>query len=470
MASPSSSSSLSSRNPTKNLIKSIILHPNITLPSIIPPKISHKLTNFAAFHHLQNPFSKIPSPSLIFTKTLLLSSPIPLNIAEIDENSSDRDDLPIADLIPRKSRSQPQRKPISISVDTIVPWKPSPTVAALRTPHTRGKKKCENASLTEALQESKKKWRQLSRGRVISGFGGADMQTLIRKLEFQGWSLLFLQGDIQRKFGKPKVYEFYTNRMGIGEFFSTTMRKVTVNLYIDDIARILHIPSGGWGHYIKGSWLALDNLTSALEICRKFSGNPHLVHHRKVFKKEMSPLHQLYFDVVHKMIIPRKERRNMASFLDLFLMELLDTEVRIYLPRLILKHMQRVLIKEKNGHALPYEFWLTPILEEFRVPIQVWSSQTVKDIIGSVNHMMLPGSMKNVDNPMQRLRNALADKQGEVEPAQAALEAAQATYEEERGILQAQIASLTSLLERKRAENVDVIRKITSLIPSSSSL
>ncbi|KAF3664614.1 hypothetical protein FXO38_03068 [Capsicum annuum] len=183
-----------------------------------------------------------------------------------------------------------------------------------------------------------------------------------------------------------------------------------MNLYITDIARILHIYSGGWSHYIKGNWPPLDNLTSALEICRKFSGNPHLMHHRRVFKREISPLHQVYFNVVHKMIIPRKERKNVASFLDLTLMELLDTEVRIDLPRLILKHMQRVLIKEQNGHALPYEFWLTPILEEFRVPIQVWSSQTVKDIIGSVNHMMLLGSMRNVDYPMQRLRNVLAAK------------------------------------------------------------
>lgn len=84
--------------------------------------------------------------------------------------------------------------------------------------------------------------------------------------------------------------------------------------------------------------------------------------------------------------------------------------------------------------------------------------------------MMLPDSMRNVDNPMQRLRNALADKQGEVKAAQVTLVAAQAAHEEESGILQAQIASLTSLLEREKAKNTDVIRKLTSLTPSSSFL
>ena len=118
---------------------------------------------------------------------------------------------------------------------------------------------------------------------------------------------------------------------------------------------------------------------------------------------------------------------------------------------------------------MPYEFWLAPIFEEFHIPIKVWSLQTTKDVIGSVNHAILPPAMRNADNPMQRLRNALTAKQSEVVVAQAALEAAQAAHEEEKQVLQAQIASLTALLENKRVDNADIIKKPTSLIPSSSS-
>ncbi|KAM3287290.1 hypothetical protein P3S67_020720 [Capsicum chacoense] len=110
------------------------------------------------------------------------------------------------------------------------------------------------------------------------------------------------------------------------------------------------------------------------------------------------------------MILPRKEKRTVANFLDLTLMELLDSVVRIDLSRLILKHTQRVLLKEVSGHTLPYQFWLTPIFEDFGVSVQVWSSQTTKDIIRHVNHMILPISMKSADNSMQRLRNSLAEK------------------------------------------------------------
>lgn len=81
----------------------------------------------------------------------------------------------------------------------------------------------------------------------------------------------------------------------------------------------------------------------------------------------MSPLHQFYFDVVHKVIVPRKETHSEENFLDFTLMELLDTEVKIDLPKLIIKHMQRVLINNAKGHALPYELWLSPIFEDYSV-------------------------------------------------------------------------------------------------------
>ncbi|KAM3360043.1 hypothetical protein P3S68_019754 [Capsicum galapagoense] len=205
--------------------------------------------------------------------------------------------------------------------------------------------------------------------------------------------------------------------------FSTTVHGKTINLYPADLNQILHVPTRGWSHYVKGACLPLDNLTSALDISRIFSGNPSLLTHRRVLKNEI----------------------------------------------LIIKHTQRVLIQDANGHALPYEFWLAPVFEDFHISVKVWSLQTIKDVIGSVNHAILPAAMRSADNPMQRLRNALVAKQSEVVVAQAALKAAQAAHEEEKQVLQAQITSLTAILEKERANNADIIRKLTSLIPSSSS-
>ncbi|KAF3643033.1 hypothetical protein FXO38_20814 [Capsicum annuum] len=122
-------------------------------------------------------------------------------------------------------------------------------------------------------------------------------------------------------------------------------------------------PKGGWDHYAKFEWALLDNLASALGISMKFSGDPLFVHHRRVLKSEMSPIHKLYFDVVHKILIPQNKHRTKSNFIDLILMELFDTKLAL-------------------------------VFKEYSFPIQVWSLRTTKDEIGIVNHIALPTSIR----------------------------------------------------------------------------
>lgn len=84
---------------------------------------------------------------------------------------------------------------------------------------------------------------------MVAGFGSPTMATFLTKLEVQWWSHLFLQGDIQRKFEKSEVYEFYTNGTERKDLFSITVRGVSIHLVAKDVARILHVLTGGWGHY-----------------------------------------------------------------------------------------------------------------------------------------------------------------------------------------------------------------------------
>lgn len=105
-----------------------------------------------------------------------------------------------------------------------------------------------------------------------------------------------------------------------------------------------------------------------------------MVHHMCVLRSEMSALHRLYFDEVYKILIPRKEHQSEASYLDLILMELLDSEIPINLASLIIKHMQRVFVQENNGHTLLYRFWLADILKAYFIPVHVWTMQTTKNV------------------------------------------------------------------------------------------
>ncbi|WMV38148.1 hypothetical protein MTR67_031533 [Solanum verrucosum] len=231
-------------------------------------------------------------------------------------------------------------------------------------------------------------------GRVVIGFGGHQMVVLLTKLEVQGWSSLF---------GKK----------------------------------------GRWGHYVKLEWSPLPNHTSALSIYRKISSNPNMTHHYGIDKNEMSPLHQLYFDVVYKIILQRKQHRMKANFLDLTLMELLDTEVPIDQPTLIIKHMRKVLYQDENGHALPYGFWMAPIFEAFDVPVQV-----------------------NPDNPLQRLKNQLASKEDQ-------LLAMENAHQMEKASLEARIVELQNELAQERVVNIAIVQHLIQLLhdpkPTSAS-
>ncbi|KAH0748739.1 hypothetical protein KY290_027971 [Solanum tuberosum] len=226
----------------------------------------------------------------------------------------------------------------------------------------------------------------------------------------------FTSGDTQRKMAKKEVTELYINGKSDELSFTSTVRSTPIHLVPVDVARILGIPSKGWGHYVKLEWPPLPTHTSSLSISRKFSSKPNLTHHRGVDKNEMSTLHKLYFDVVHKIILPRKQRRTKANFLDLTLMEILDSE-------------------------------MDPIFEAFNVPVQVWHSQTVKDVMDRVNHMDLPVSMSNPDNPLQRLKNQLAAKEDDL----LALETA---HQMERATFEARIVELQTELATVRAANI----------------
>ncbi|KAM3268346.1 hypothetical protein P3S67_031287 [Capsicum chacoense] len=102
--SSSSPSSSSSTDSVENPLTAHILHPKITLPPLIPSPISQKFTDFSTFTNFPNPFSHIPSSTSSFSIPFLPPH-IPLRIVNEDNFLNDRDDFPIAYLIPRRSRS-----------------------------------------------------------------------------------------------------------------------------------------------------------------------------------------------------------------------------------------------------------------------------------------------------------------------------------------------------------------------------
>ena len=217
------------------------------------------------------------------------------------------------------------------------------------------------------------------RGRVISGFGGGEMDELVIILQEQGWTELMLQGSFRRKMGRVETREFYINGTGTASSITNTVCGISFTLTAETLSSIHRIPNRGWGHYVKKDWPPLEGNTSQLDICRRFSNDPTLSEYSSVDKGCMLPLHQMLFNVVHKILLPRKQKRTETCYLDLTLMDLLLSRTQINLPILIMIHIHSLSKVDKKQRGLAYGFWLGQVFEHFGVPVKKWQIQTISD-------------------------------------------------------------------------------------------
>ncbi|KAH0748894.1 hypothetical protein KY290_028126 [Solanum tuberosum] len=204
--------------------------------------------------------------------------------------------------------------------------------------------------------------------------------------------------------GREETREFYLNATGSDTSISSTVCGVSFTLNAKILSSILGVPNSGWGHYVKRNWPSLEGNISALEICRRFSNDPTLNEYTKVDKGAMLPLH----------LLPRKQKRTEANYLDLTLMELLLSKIQINLPGLILNHIHGLCVFVKKERGLAYGFWLGMVFEHFGVPIREWQIQTINDVLGVVDHETIPATKRRENALMQRLRALLTAKNEEI--------------------------------------------------------
>jgi len=138
----------------------------------------------------------------------------------------------------------------------------------------------------------------------------------------------------------------------------------SVQLVFDSVRldEIFHIPSIGLSNYV---WTKYVNsmLTS------KFSQGQITARSRKVLKGEMSPVHKLLFEFVHKGVFPRGKRRHEASLRDMGIAHALENKDPIDCLSLVTKHMARVTDPKPGAHQLAFGNLLTTMFTTFDVPL-----------------------------------------------------------------------------------------------------
>ncbi|XP_075102922.1 uncharacterized protein LOC142177608 isoform X2 [Nicotiana tabacum] len=160
-------------------------------------------------------------------------------------------------------------------------------------------------------------------------------------------------------------------------------------------------------------------LPTSLAIIRKFGDNEEEFQPKAIYKSEMKPPHKALFEFINKVVLPKQERRHITIFMDLVLMECLDSRRQINSPWFIIQLLDRDLTGTKT-HAIPYGLILTAVLAHFKEPIKKWEVGTSMDHFGANTLTACdyevhttpkePGSSKKV--PVNRKVRALVQENG----------------------------------------------------------
>ena len=97
----------------------------------------------------------------------------------------------------------------------------------------------------------------------------------------------------------------------------------------------------------------------------------------------MKSEYQLVFEFINKVLLPRTEKRTVATA-DLFVMEMLCSFEALNLLGLMLEHIHKTVIERKGVHGMGYGYFLTEVFKHFQIPLSVGKMWTVKQTIPKV--------------------------------------------------------------------------------------
>ena len=126
-----------------------------------------------------------------------------------------------------------------------------------------------------------------------------------------------------------------------------------------------------------------------------------------IYKKIMKSDYQLVFEFVNKVILPRTEKRTLATA-DLYVMELLCSFEALCLPSLMIEHIHKTVIERKGVHGMGYGYFLTKVFKHFQIPLGIGKVGTVKQTI-SEHTLFECECIEGRDLPKSKMAQLLED-------------------------------------------------------------
>ncbi|KAH0724943.1 hypothetical protein KY284_000808 [Solanum tuberosum] len=222
---------------------------------------------------------------------------------------------------------------------------------------TKGK---ENYS--QKRREPSKRKRETSHVLKQNSEQGLGMGSLADLVELQSWSHLFM-----------KNLPFYMNNKTAG--------------------KILEVPREGT-RYVVGKLCTKEYVKK----CSKLPDMRHVGVQKKLMKGE----YQVLFEFVNKVLLPRPEKRTVASATDLFVMESLNKFEPLNLQALMLDHMYKTIIKHKGKHGMGYRHFLTKVFKYLNIPVGLGTIGTAKQSF-SLNSLVVSECIEGRAGPLSKM-------------------------------------------------------------------
>ena len=170
-------------------------------------------------------------------------------------------------------------------------------------------------------------------------------------------SLLHLFNRKSLIFHEEEVREFYYNiQFKDDGSILTRVNNIVVCLDKGVLSKILRVPREGTrsvlGRTCSSEFAAVISKTPTTKVAG-------------IYKKIMKSEYQLVFEFINKVLLPRTEKRTVATSADFFLMEMLCNFEALNLPGLMLEHINKIVIERNGVHGMSYGYFLTEGIQEF---------------------------------------------------------------------------------------------------------
>ena len=305
-------------------------------------------TDLTSLKRKRNPSSPVPMD------TSPIQSPIPLRshnpMLAITQGEQTNTDIEMKSPIsnPRSSTRKSKKRRVEASGENIEETE-------------------ENAQTQGEAKGSKKL--TAKENNLVEGFAinstwceATKFKELMEILEQQKWVSL-LSTYAKSPLIPEAMKEFCKNFACVDNVCSSKVNGTRIEFDASYLEQLFGTPNRGFDMWLKGQiTVTIDNVDEK-DIVGSIGGDSKVS--TSTSHNCFSPLQKLLFNIVWRGVVPRTQKRNIASLFDACLMYCLERKIPINFPAIMIKHLSTCIPKFK----IPYSSLLTEIFKSFSVDL-----------------------------------------------------------------------------------------------------